>query len=590
MKLKQLVLENIGRYATETIEFNLDTLALIVGQNGAGKSTIFDSVLWTIFGKTSKETTIDEIVRLGEDRGQVDLTLVDDDHEYIISRVRNVKKQVTQLSFFVDGTDYSGAILSETESKIQQHLKTDFVTFRNSIFFGQEEVNQFVKGTDKERKDVLTKFLNLEVYDKALEKVKTLKTEVSAKLSAIIQSKTQLEAQYQNIESIEKIIADQTKNYEDLKKVRDEEIIKARATLTTAQARVTELQQKVAYFTSLEASRTKIQEFYNAVRSKQDEIQVCRTNLNQISTTGICPTCAQKMNTSVTQKTRQAIILRGNTLVKEIEKIFIEINIPEIKDFQALAKFLEKLNTELSDAQRVREDLVIQQQLVLQNNEQTIMSNYATQLSSIETLLESQKKIVEGCKTFKDDVTALDTQIKDNELLLEKLKKLEVVFGPNGIKTAVIENVVSSLEDKINNIVNKFTSGISVSLETQVQGKTGKLKEKFAIYVNDLSGKREFRTYSGGEKRSISVAIRFAFAELALERSSSLLEFLLLDEVTDAFDETRKEAFYTLLEDLRLKYNQILIISHDTMFKDMFSEVIEVTKNTHGVSQIVTEI
>lgn len=586
MILKSLSLKNIGRYKDEFITFDNNQLSLIVGKNGAGKSTIFDSILWSIFGKTSKETSIDEIVQLGEEQGTVILTLQDGEHTYTIQRIRNVKKQTTLLEFAVDDIYMSKATLASTESTIQQYLKTDFITFRNSIFFGQDEVNQFVNGTDKERKDVLTRFLNLEICDKALVKIKEIKNKLLSEISVWKENKIQMESSHANLSSSIKIIEEANKRLEDHKRQKEVALTESKVTVENATKKYNEVKQQYDILQALRSHRDKINSFYESIRQKQLTIQSYRQQLEQVDTRSSCPTCGQDMDVEIKKQTRKQIVQAGNAIVREIEATFKEINLPEVSKLEDLANVLRELNIQLEKENELQNELVQWQMTIAKNNPKDIGECFDYRIQSEESLIQSHQRTIQGYNNFLAHIEEYDNKIKVAEEKIEKLLKLEDIFGTNGLKTAIIENVINTLEDKINTVIAHLTAGITVSLETQVQGKTGKIKEKFSIYVYDTNGKREFRTYSGGEKRIISVAIRFAFAQLALERSNSLLKFLLLDEVTDAFDDRRKETFFTLLEQLQNDYDQIFVISHDNIFKDMFSNIIEIIKDSAGISHI----
>jgi DNA repair exonuclease SbcCD ATPase subunit len=592
--LKKLILNNIGRYSNQEIDFSEETISLIIGENGSGKSTIFEAILWCIFGKTAKEISVDEIVRLGKSEGKVELILQEGDRQYQIIRLRDVKKQVSRLQFLVDGEDYSGATIADTETKIQEHLKTDFVTFKNSIFFGQEEVNQFVNGTDKERKDILTKFLDLSIYDKALVKVKEKKISITQKIQSLESSKSQMSIQLEHSTLTEKTIEETQQNLDRLQNQKNIELQSLEQTKASYTANLQEQQLKLDTLNALKSHRDKINTLYYDVQEKVNRLKQFRVDLdaldedikNQTTSNTDCPTCAQKITIESQKNVRKNIVKAGNTLKFEVDQIFIDLAIPEVTNFQQLAQTLSKINTEIAATPAFERSCSDYKSAIAQCNPEIIQKQYDPQIESLTSHLETQKKLLQNMSTYKETIQKNTQEIERLQKSLENYSELEIAFGPNGIKTLIIENVLTSLEEKINYYINDLILGISVSLETQVQTKAKTIKEKFAIFVHDTHGKREFRTYSGGEKRTISIGIRFAFAELALERTESNFQFLLLDEVTDAFDEQRKETFYNLLTKLSRRYSQIFVISHDHAFKDLFDNSLLVTKDSAGISSI----
>lgn len=597
MILKNLQLHNIGRYSDQNIPFDEGIIALIIGENGSGKSTIFEAILWAIFGETAKKVTLDEIVSLGSDEGTADLTLVDGSTTYQIIRSRNVKKQSTTLIFLINGDDQSAATIPETEKKIQEYLKTDFVTFRNSIFFGQEEVSQFVSGTDKQRKDILTKFLDLSIYDRALEQVKAKKLEINNKIKTLETEKTSMSSQLENITQIEESIKETEENLATITTSRDQELTNLETTKASYTATLQEQELKLATLNALKTHRDKINTLYYDVQEKMNRLKKFRVDLdaldedikNKKTANTDCPTCAQKITVESQANVRKSIVLAGNTLKLEVDKIFVDLGMPEVTNFQELSQVLSQINQEITSTPAFEQSCSDYRAAIAQCDPNLVVQKYDPQIVSLTSHLTSQKKLLESFSTYKEAIAKNTEEIELQQKELDNYVELEVAFGSNGIKTLVIENVIASLEEKVNTYINSLNLGTTVSLETQVQTKSGTTKEKFSIFVHDTHGKREFRTYSGGERRGISVGIRFAFADLALERANSNLQFLLLDEVTDAFDESRKETFYNLLTTLSQRYNQIFVISHDNAFKDLFTNVMTITKNSAGISSIQEE-
>lgn len=586
MILRKLKIQNIGRYADEEIDFQPSSLSLIVGSNGAGKTTIFESILWCLFGKTAKEVSLDEVVRLGQESGSVELTITSDENEYRVVRVRDVKRQASSLKLFVNGEDASSPTIPETEEKIQTYLRTSFITFRNSIFFGQNEISQFISGTDKERKDILTKFLDLEIYDRALDVVKKRLTELKAKITTLDTESQGIKYKLESLAGYQNQITQLTAKRVEIEQKRDEELKKFQK--VDHSARIAQIDEQLSVIQGLKGHRDKIQNLYNDVRFKTSRLQQYRQDLNSLdaSMDQPCPTCGQAMPKEARLQSRQKIIRDGNALKIEIDQTFTNLGIDQIKNFNDLANFLSDLNGKIqAEGQLMGERSKLDTEMK-QSSYAGVEQSYQMGINSLNESIEKLKQELTQADPLKSRLAIIDNEKAAIDVQVKRYQTLEVAYGPNGVKSSIIQSIVDVLEEEINFFISKLSTGISVSLETSGLTKSGTAKEKFLILVHDLIGKRELKSYSGGEKRVIALAIRFAFASLALRTSNSSLQFLLLDEVTDALDSSVKESFYTLLTTLRQRYQQIFVISHDSLFRDFFEETLSISKDQAGVSHI----
>ena len=182
LKLKELTIENLFSYGEDHnyIDFELANLSLILGQtngnlslsNGTGKSAIFNSILWALYGRLLSGKALDSIVRPGCAKGKVTLSLFLDDKKMTIIRSRDIKQQKTSLELYLDGSSLSSEILVETEKKIVQLIGLSFLMFRNSLYFGQEDLDHFCIQSVTEKKNLFTSIIKLHILDKALDKVK----------------------------------------------------------------------------------------------------------------------------------------------------------------------------------------------------------------------------------------------------------------------------------------------------------------------------------------------------------------------------------------------------------------------------------
>jgi len=191
---RRLLLRNFLCYreACEPIDFTGLDLVCLTGENGHGKSSLLDAMTWALWGKARGKRD-DDLIHLGRAEALVELEFYVGEALYRVSRRR---KRATGNSpgrsaldlFVYDGEKWhplNGVTISETERKIVDLLHIDYETFRNSAFLAQGNAGEFTSRTPAERKDVLGKILDLEVYDRYQKVARAKAADLTRELAVI---------------------------------------------------------------------------------------------------------------------------------------------------------------------------------------------------------------------------------------------------------------------------------------------------------------------------------------------------------------------------------------------------------------------
>ena len=165
--------------------FEAFDLACISGHNGAGKSSLLDSITWALFGMARGKTS--DVINLHQDvkAAEVALTFSYEGNVYRVQRTLPRNKS-TVLEFQVQDDDtwrpLTEKTTRDTQARIEQTLRLDYETFINASFFLQGKADQFTQKKASERKAVLSTILGLEVWDtykeRTAEKRRLLEKEV----------------------------------------------------------------------------------------------------------------------------------------------------------------------------------------------------------------------------------------------------------------------------------------------------------------------------------------------------------------------------------------------------------------------------
>jgi exonuclease SbcC len=153
-------------------------LAVIVGKNGSGKSALVDAITFAPFGEGTRGNVkaLDNYVARGRNECVVDETFDIGDKIFRVVRSRNLKRNKTNLSFYIQDragwVDLSGNTLADTQAKIEEVLRIDYKTFASSSLILQGQSGNFMAMPESERRDAVFKIFGLDIWDKMLDRVK----------------------------------------------------------------------------------------------------------------------------------------------------------------------------------------------------------------------------------------------------------------------------------------------------------------------------------------------------------------------------------------------------------------------------------
>jgi exonuclease SbcC len=261
----------------DPVELGFDSfkLACISGNNGAGKSSLLDSITWALFGEARGRSS--DVINSHPDvkAAEVALTFEYENNTYRVQRTLARGKN-TVLEFQVqDGNNgwrpLTEKTTRETQARIEQTLRLDHETFINASFFLQGKADQFTQKKAGERKAVLSTILGLESWntykERAAEKRKTLEGEVTgiegrmAEIDAELAEEETRKSRLAELESTLKQLSTRRAAQEVVL-----ENIKKNAALVEEQRRLVE-----TFSTSIQRSRTALTALETRLADKENE-------------------------------------------------------------------------------------------------------------------------------------------------------------------------------------------------------------------------------------------------------------------------------------------------------------------------------
>jgi DNA repair protein SbcC/Rad50 len=391
----KLLLSNFMCYRDNVPPLSFDGIhiACLCGDNGNGKSAIFDAITWALWGKSrAGNNRDDELIHLGQTEMEVQLEFSSGNQLYRVIR-KHAKKPskaragqtVLELQIADNGTfkSISGNLIQETQQKIIDILNIDYETFKNSAFLRQGHSDEFSIKTPGERKEVLANILGLSHYDEL---------ESRAKEEAV-KRRYEAERIESSIEEIEAQLADRAGYEETIGKIQSE-VGQIEATRKSQEANVSRLRSRK-----------------ESLEIKQEQLVETEARLNEAR---------------VEMEELQASIAQRQTRISEYQKILVDKQAIEegFTQLTANKELANELNQKLSHLFSLRERVGNVDQIIKKAAQAIIIEHKIVQ----DRLNQSEAKY-SATGGLEESLTQARKQILDlsarEETITGKRKKLQ---------------------------------------------------------------------------------------------------------------------------------------------------------------------
>lgn len=269
---------------------------------------------------------------------------------------------------------------------------------------------------------------------------------------------------------------------------------------------------------------------------------------------------------------------KANQLAQEIKRIPpIEKTIAELQNkIKLLTQDEEKLKDRIKDL-GFFEDEYKRVEKELENGRQ--------EAHEAELLLKDLNHHVD---MIKKEIEQIDDEIKKTEEMGKEIKKKEVEKLYLEKLDLLFSDFRVSLIGRIRPILSRYAKDLFLEL-CENRYEDLELDENYEIYIYDQGGKFSIDRFSGGETDLANLCLRIAISLLISESSGVDFSFIILDEIFGSQDALRKENILNALAKLKNRFRQIFLITHIDDIKDSVENLIYVTENEDGTSQLVLQ-
>jgi exonuclease SbcC len=160
------------------------------------------------------------------------------------------------------------------------------------------------------------------------------------------------------------------------------------------------------------------------------------------------------------------------------------------------------------------------------------------------------------------------------------LELLAKAYSKNGVPARILDGAVRNIEDDANEFLSRFASGLTVSIATQAEKKTGGVKETLDILVTDSLGTRSISRMSGGEATRVNFALAVGLSRF-MSRQNGAVDSFTVDE-PEYLDARGLEEFTACLHALSRDVPLVIAVSHIESITESLPERITVKRGPEG--------
>ena len=546
-----------GNQFTE-IELDRNETTLIIGENGAGKSTVLDALCFALFGKpfrTISKSQLVNTVNAMETVVEIEFSIAS--RKYKI--VRGIKPNIFEI--WQNDKMLNQEANSRDYQKIleQQILKLNYRSFTQVVILGSSTFVPFMQLKAKFRREVVEDLLDIKIFSMMNMLLKQRLKDLVGELQEIEYeyklSGEKIIMQEAYIEDIKKnkdvIVKEKESDYEHNAKQLDEKVNEKKYLEEVNKG----LYESVTDQIDMESKDVKLKDLRSTLTEKLREKQKM---INFLREHEDCPACEQHIdgefkNQMILSKTSEAEVLNDGLIKMENELGKIEHRLNAIKgitgDIQTNSIQIAQLNTSIQELEKwnMRLDTEIKEL------EKSAVNN------------EDEEKL----RTLKNNFDGIEKQRK--ELKEEKVYKeaSKAMLQDTGIKTKIIKQYLPIMNQLINKYLASMEFYVNFSLDESFEET---IKSRFRDNFN-------YESFSEGEKMRIDLALLFTWRAIAKMKNSTNTNLLVLDEIFDSsLDSAGTDEFLKILN--TLEGENVFVISHkQDVLVDKFKHTLRFEKN-----------
>ena len=554
-----------GNQFTE-IDFEGNSTTLIIGTNGAGKSTVLDALTFSLYGKPFRKINKPQLPNsVNEKDCRVEVEFSVNGIEWKV--VRGIKPNLFEIYRNDAPLDQDAAALDQQKWLEKNVLKMNYKSFTQIVILGSSTFVPFMQLSAQNRRDVIEDLLDIKIFSSMgiviKEKIRTLKEDLKVLelKKETLNDKVQMQQDF--IEELENRGKENIKEKES----KISELLNEENDFINKNEKVNwEVQSLEQRLESHTGATEKLRKLGNLKGKISNKVSTITKEHKFFTENTVCPTC----NQDIEETFRINRITDAQNKAKELQSGYKEledaINKEEERErqFTTLSKEISKLNNDISKnnarisgCQRQIRDL------------ESEIQRITDQLANRNVEDDKLTSFKENLKTTYDELAQRKDTINYYDFTYSLLKD-------GGVKSKIIKKYLPLINQQVNRYLQMMDFYINFTLDEE-------FNETVQSPIHDNFS---YSSFSEGEKMRIDLALLFTWREVARMKNSVNTNLLIMDEVFDSsLDGMGTQEFLKIIRYVIQDAN-VFVISHKTGLEDSFQNVLRFEK-LKGFSSIV---
>lgn len=540
-------------------EFKLNEFsnALIIGSNGAGKSTILDAITFALFGKPFRKINKPGLLNsVNEKNCVVEIEFATNGKKYKV--IRGIKPSIFEI--YCDDT----LLNQDSASKdYQAHLekfilKMNYKSFTQIVILGSAAFTPFMQLSPADRRTVIEDLLDIQIFS-TMNVIAKKRMQINKEQLEI--NRVELAAAEEKRAYIEKTIQSLKENNESKKMALQQSIFGPEGhakTLNNIKEVITNLEKERDRLLDQASDHSSLKERHRKLILLQSKID---NNLSRhkkelafYCDNDSCPTCRQPIDTEF----KDNAAVESNKKIEELTAGLTKIG----KEVDTCIETISAVDTLLKKVENIRSSITEQNFKM-----STIVSMINDIEDQIEELSHSDKLLIDNETEHANTIERLSVLNTDKTKLIGERQYLDTAINllkDGGIKTKIIKQYLPV----INKLINKYLSQMGFMVNFNIDES---FEETIKSRYRDTFS---YHNFSEGEKTRIDLALLFTWRALAKMRNSVNTNLLILDEVLDgSLDGNGTDEFLKIMWAMIGDTNTFVISHKQDQMLDKFQKV-----------------